>query len=105
MIPSLSNSFSLIDNTLGVSPGIDSKILLNLFIFRKPMSLIISMVHFLPNTPRLVLMGQLTILTWGLTIHSSPSFPLFSDSFGYLNYTFTPSFNLILYLVYLKVFE
>jgi hypothetical protein len=50
-------------------------------------------------------MGQLTILTWGLIIHSSPSFPFFSDAFGYLNYTLTPSFNLILYLVYLKVFE
>jgi hypothetical protein len=33
-------------------------------ILRKPISLIIRMVHFLPNTPRLVLMGHLMNLTW-----------------------------------------
>ena len=105
MIPSLSNSFRRMDNTLGVSPGIDSNILLNLLIFRKPMSLIINMVHFLPKTPRLVLIGQLTIFTWGLIIHSSPSLPFFSDSFGYLNYVFTPPLGPILYFVYLRLFE
>ncbi|HZB17680.1 MAG TPA: hypothetical protein VE445_10985 [Nitrososphaeraceae archaeon] len=49
----------------GVRPGIDSKIRLKRSILRKPMSLIIRMVHFFPSTPRLVLIGHLMNLTWG----------------------------------------
>jgi len=63
--PSFSSSFRRIERTRGVSPGIDSIILLKRSILRKPMSLIINMVHFLPNTPKPVLIGHLTNLTWG----------------------------------------
>ena len=63
--PSFSSSFRRIERTLGVRPGIDSKIRLKRSILRNPMSRIIRMVHFLPSTPRLVLIGHLMNLTWG----------------------------------------
>jgi hypothetical protein len=34
-------------------------------ILRNPISLIIRIVHFLPNTPRLVLIGHSMNVTWG----------------------------------------
>ena len=71
--PSLSSSFSRIERTRGVSPGMDSRSLLNRSILRNPMSRIINMVHFLPNTPKLVLMGHLTNFTLG---SSTPSYCL-----------------------------
>ena len=71
--PSFSSSFRRIERTRGVSPGMDSKSLLNRSILRNPMSLIINIVHFLPNTPKLVLIGHLTNFTWG---SSTPSYCL-----------------------------
>ena len=65
MKPSFSNCFRRIDNTLGVRPAIDSRRRLKRVILRKPMSLRIRIVHFLPNTPRLVLIGHAMKLTWG----------------------------------------
>ena len=58
MNPSFSSSFKRIDNTLGVKPGIESRSRLNLSTPRSPMSLSTSIAHFLPSTPRLVLMGH-----------------------------------------------
>ena len=58
MNPSSSSSFKRIDRTLGVNPGMESRSRLNLSTPRNPMSLNTSIVHFFPNTPRLVLMGH-----------------------------------------------
>ena len=76
--PSFSSSFKRIERTLGVRPGIDSKSRLKRSILRQPISLIIRMVHFLPSTPRLVLIGHSTNLTWGRSAPSS----LLTDSFS-----------------------
>jgi hypothetical protein len=69
--PSSSSSLKRIDKTLGVSPGIESKIRLKRTIFRKPISLSINKVHFFPSTPRLVLIGHWINLTWGQIALSS----------------------------------
>src|SRR3954451_19080319 len=74
MNPSFSSSLRRIESTLGVSPGIDSKIRLKRLIFRKPISLKINMVHFLPNTPKLVLIGHLIKLILGNRTSSACSF-------------------------------
>ena len=68
--PSPSSSLRRMESTRGVSPGMDSKSLLNRPILRNPMSRIINIVHFLPSTPKLVLIGHLTNFTWG---SSTPS--------------------------------
>ena len=68
---SFSSSFRRIERTLGVRPGIDSRSRLKRTILRQPISLIISMVHFLPSTPRLVLIGHSTNLTCGRIAPSS----------------------------------
>ncbi len=97
--PSLSSSFRRIERTRGVSPGMDSKSLLNRSILRNPMSRIINMVHFLPNTPKLVLIGHLTNFIWGISTPSCclvdvPSWPLMDCNCNYipshipLNYDF-----------------
>src|SRR5918994_3428201 len=71
MNPSFSSSLRRIDRTLGVRPGIDSNILLKRTILRKPISLNISMVHFFPSTPKLVLIGHCTNFTCGRIALSS----------------------------------
>lgn len=58
MYPSFSSSFNRIDNTLGVKPGIESNSLLNLSTPRIPISLNSSNAHFLPSTPKVVLIGH-----------------------------------------------
>jgi hypothetical protein len=58
MNPSFSSSFKRIDKTLGVKPGVESRIRLNLSTPRIPMSLSTSSVHFFPNTPKLALIGH-----------------------------------------------
>lgn len=63
--PSFSSCFRRIERTLGVRPGIDSRSRLKRTILRNPISLIIRIVHFLPNTPRLVLIGHSMNVTWG----------------------------------------
>ncbi len=68
--PSFSNSFKRIERTLAVSPGIDSKILLNRSIFKAPMSLSMSIVHFFPKTPKLALMGHSLNITCGYNMPS-----------------------------------
>ena len=65
MNPSLSNSFKRIDRTLGVRLGMEFRSRLNLSTPRIPMSLNISIVHFLPNTPNVVLIGHWANFTLG----------------------------------------
>lgn len=93
MKPSFSNCFRRIDNTLGVRPAIDSKILLKRSILRKPISLSIRMVHFLPRIPKLVLIGHATNRTWGMI---ASSWLLDFPSCLYVcccNYTFDPLYT------------
>ncbi len=71
MNPSFSSCLRRIERTLGVRPGIDSRSRLKRTILRNPISLIIRIVHFLPNTPRLVLIGHSMNLTWGRITPSS----------------------------------
>ena len=63
--PSLSSSRSLFERTLGVSPGVDLSISLNLSFFIMAMSLRIRIVHLRPRTPRLVAIGQFAMGTAG----------------------------------------
>ena len=58
MNPSFSSSLRRIERTLGVKPGVESRIRLNLSTPRIPMSLSTRRVHFLPSTPKLVLIGH-----------------------------------------------
>jgi len=68
--PSFSSSFKRIDNTLGVSPGIESRSLLNLSTSRIPKSLNTSIDHFLPSIPRLLLIGHCANFTPGKSLLS-----------------------------------
>lgn len=63
MNPSFCSSFKRIDRTLGVKPGMESRSRLNRSTPSMPISLSTSIVHFLPNTPKLVLIGHRANLT------------------------------------------
>lgn len=78
MNPFFSSSDNRIESTRGVNPGRVRMISLNLPILRKPISRMISIVHFLPRTSRLVLMGQLLNGTVGI---SASSFKSTCDTF------------------------
>jgi hypothetical protein len=58
------------------------------------------MVHFLPKTPKVVLIGQFNILTRGLITNSSSFLSSDIRLFLEFNYTFNPILALILYFVY-----
>jgi len=60
MNPSFSSSFKRFDRTLGVRPGTDSRSLLNRSIPLNLMSRSMSIVHFFPKTPRVLLIGHST---------------------------------------------
>lgn len=92
MNPSFSSSFKRIDRTLGVKRGMELRSWLNLSTPRIPMSLSISIVHFFPNTPKLVLMGHWANFTSGRS-HSEMAGYLFffaSSENDFCNYAFTP---------------
>ena len=65
IMPFSCSSLSRRVSTLGVSPGRERRIWLNLSILRNAMSLRMSRVHFFPKTPRLVLIGQFLNATVG----------------------------------------
>ena len=102
MNPSSSNSLRRIERTLGVRPGIDSKILLKRTILRKPISLRINMVHFFPSTPKLVFIGHWMNLTCGKITPSSSLLVNFDcwSSVNCDNYTYDPLHLYKLYFVY-----
>ena len=89
MNPSFSSSFKRIDNTRGVKPGMESRSLLNRSTPRIPMSLSSSIAHFLPNIPRLVLMGHWANFTPGRSHSDMVGYCLSWES-EFCNYTFTP---------------
>ena len=93
MNPSFSSSLRRIDKTLGVKPGIESRSRLNLSTPRIPMSLSTSIVHFLPNTPRLVFMGHWANFTSGKSHSEMVGYWFFffsSSENDFCNYTFSP---------------
>jgi len=75
--PDFSNSSSLIERTLGVSPGVTRSIWLNLSILRKPIFRRTNSVHLRPSTPRLDSIGQFFIETDGKTGVSKSIFKAF----------------------------
>src|ERR687898_22636 len=105
MNPSFCSSFKRIDRTLGVKPGRESRILLNLSTPRIPMSLSTNNAHFFPNTPKLALIGHSAKFTPGRS-HSDIrvgycfSFSSSESEDDFSNYSFTPLLIYKLYLVY-----
>jgi hypothetical protein len=102
MYPSFSSSFKRIARTLGVKPGVKSRIRLNLSTPKIPMSLSTSNVHFFPNTPTLALIGHSTKFIPG-RCHSDSRVGYcisFSSEIDFCNYTFIHVRTNKLYLVY-----
>ena len=105
MTPSFSSSLKRIDRTLGVKPGRESRILLNLSIPRIPMSLSTNRAHFFPNTPKLALIGHSAKFTPGrshsdIRVGYCLSFSSSETEDDFCNYIFTPLLIYKLYLVY-----